>query len=547
MKSPDYIIIGAGSAGCVLAARLTEDPATTVLLLEAGGRNNSLLVRIPAGVGELLKAKNAQNWGFWTEPEPHMDNRRLWWPRGRGLGGSSAINGMIYIRGHARDYDQWRQMGLRGWSYADVLPYFKRAETHHAGGDLYHGNDGPLHVSAGESRSPFYAALIEAGRQAGYPVTRDFNGVQQEGFGPYDLTIRDGRRASVAAAYLAPVLDRPNLKCITEARTTRILVERGKAVGVEYVIGKSAVKHTAHSGAEVLLCAGAAQSPQILQLSGIGAERDLQPHGIAVSHALPGVGANLQDHLDVALSWTSQSLETAHTMTKLLPKLATGINYAFFNKGPGRQQFLEAGGFVKSRPDFERPDLQIHGVLAIMQDHGKVPAGKDGFTQHVCQLRPESRGRIFLRSANPSDDPAILCNYLATQEDRRAIREGLKIAREVAAQAALDPYRESEYAPGADVRTDAEIDAWIRAHGETIYHPVGTCRMGPETDPMAVVDDQLRVIGLAGLRVIDASVMPTLVSGNTNAPTIMIAERAADLLRGKPVLAPVEAPIHEAA
>lgn len=541
----DYIVIGAGSAGCVLAARLTEDPNIKVLLLEAGGKNTSILVKMPAGVGQLIKAKGAQNWGFWTEAEPHLDNRKLWWPRGKGLGGSSAINGMIYIRGHARDYDQWRQMGLSGWSYSEVLPYFKRSETHHAGGDAYHGGQGPLHVSAGESDSPFYPALVEAGRQAGYKTTKDFNGYQQEGFGPYDLTIRDGQRWSAAAAYLSQALARPNLTCVTEARTTRILIEKGRAIGVEYAVGKGGERRTAHADAEVLLSAGAVQSPQILQLSGIGDPDLLRRHGVAVVQESRGVGANLQDHLDVCLSWTSKNLKTGYSVNKGLNKLGVGLSYMLMGKGVGRQQFLESGAFLKSRPDLDRPDLQIHGVLAIMQEHAKINVEKDGFTLHVCQLRPESRGEVGLRSSDPFDDPTILANYLATDEDRRALREGVRMAREVVAQAALDPYRDAEYAPGAHVKADADLDAWIRAKSETIYHPVGTCRMGAAGDPLAVVDDQLRVQGVAGLRVVDASVMPTLIGGNTNAPTIMIAERASDLLRGKPALAPIDVPVFE--
>ncbi|NJR79303.1 choline dehydrogenase [Sphingomonas corticis] len=531
MAGYDYVIVGGGSAGCALAARLSEDPAASVCLLEAGGANTELLVRMPAGVGNLIKAKGKHNWGFWTEPEPHLDGRRLWWPRGKGLGGSSSINGMVYTRGHPRDYDEWRQFGLTGWSWEDVLPYFRRLEGHHRGEcEGLHGADGPLRISGGESDSPFHDALIEAGRQAGYPVTDDFNGAAQEGFGRYDLTISDGCRWSTAAAYLRPALNRPNLTVVTGARTTRLVVERGRVVAVEYARGRDAAR--IEVAGEALLCAGAVQSPHLLQLSGIGAAERLRAAGVACVHDLPGVGENLQDHLDIIMNWKTRGLVTAFSATKGLRQLATGLNYLLRGQGLGRQQFLESGAFVSSREGLSRPDVQIHGVLAIMKDHGKQRVGADGFSLHLCQLRPESRGRIGLASADPLADPAIFANYLATQEDRRVMRECVRIGRNVAAQAALDPYRDAELAPGAGVESDAEIDAWVRANAETIYHPVGTCKMGADGDAMAVVDARLKLRGIDGLRVVDASVMPTLVGSNTNAPTIMIAEKAADMIRG---------------
>ncbi len=540
----DYVIVGAGSAGCVLANRLTEDPNVTVALLEAGGQNNSLLVRMPAGVGNLISTKGASNWGFETTPQAFMDGRRLYQPRGRGWGGSSAINGMIYIRGHARDYDHWRQMGLAGWGYADVLPYFKRAQHHEDGADAWNGEGGPLWVSRGPPGDPIYKAFIQAGKQAGYPVTRDFNGYQQEGVGPYHLTIRDGERWSAAAAYLRPIVGvRPNLKVISNAFAGRIVIERKTAVGVEFSAGPGKPVQSVYAKREVLVCGGAFQSPQLLLLSGIGPADKLKKLGVPVEHDSPEVGRNLQDHLDASVIYEMTKPISMYSKTRGLKQPMIGLQYLFAKQGHGRTNHLHAGAFLKTRGELDRPDIQLHVVNAVMIDHARVKADRDGFTVHVCQLRPESRGTVTLASRNPFDAPLIDPRYLAEEVDRRTMRDSVRIVRDICGQEALNLYRGDELRPGAQVRTDAEIDAWIRQNAETIYHPVGTCRMG--VDDKAPVDEELRVRGVDGLRVIDASVIPTLVGGNTNAPTIMIAEKLSDMIRGKPLLAPQDAPIAE--
>lgn len=535
----DYVIIGAGSAGCVLANRLSADPAIRVCLVEAGRKDTSLMVRMPAGVGSLIKEANDHNWGFHTEPQKHMDNRKLYWPRGKGWGGSSSINGMVYIRGHAGDYDQWGQMGLKGWSYGDVLPYFKRAETYERGANDFHGGSGPLNVSESPLSAPIYDAFIAAGGEAGYPLTADFNGAQQEGFGPYQRTIHKGGRWSASFAYLRPIEGvRPNLTVISTGLVTRVLVENGRAVGAELVAGKGREASSVRASREVIVCAGAVQSPQLLQLSGIGDPAQLKALGIDVKAASPNVGQNLQDHLDVTVIHRMTQPISAYSMQKGIKKLFVGIQYLATQKGAGADNFLQAGAFLKSREGLEMPDLQLHLVNAIMMNHGNHQPTEDGYTVHACQLRPESKGTVLLKSADPFDHPAIDPNYLAAEEDRRAMREAVKMVREVCRQAALQPFTGDEIMPGTATATDADIDAFIRRAGETIYHPVGTVAMG--TGDAAPVDGELKVRGVEGLRVVDASVMPTLVGGNTNAPTIMVAEKAADMILGAKAPPPEE-------
>lgn len=540
----DYIVVGAGSAGCVLANRLSEDGRFSVCLLEAGGPDVDARLRMPAAVGGLMREAGPHNWGFETVPQVHLDGRSLWQPRGRGWGGSSSINAMVHVRGHAADYDGWRAQGLSGWGWEDVLPYFRRLEAFEGGESALRGGRGPVHVARPHSGNPLFAAFVEAGVQAGYRRAPDFNDGRPEGFGFYDLTIRDGRRVSAAAAYLRPLLGlRRNLEVRSHAHVQRLLLSEGRCVGVLYAHSRGRPPHRLLAAREVIVCAGALQSPQLLMLSGIGDPAHLHAHGVHCLVERPEVGANLQDHLDVALAHACTAPLTVHAATRGVRRLAGGLGYQVRRAGYGRFNWLEAGAFVRTRREIERPDLQLHFAAALVLEHGRRRLDREGFTLRACLLRPRSSGAVRLRGPDPFDPPQIDPNYLAHEEDRRALRDAVRIGRSVLGRAALEPFRGEELAPGPAVRTDGEIDAWVRASAETIYHPVGACRMG--ADGQAVLDGALRVRGVAGLRVADASAMPAIPSGNTNAPTLMLAEKAADMLLNRPPPAPADAALEE--
>jgi len=526
----DYVVVGGGSAGCVLAARLSADADVRVCLLEAGPPDRSPLIHIPAGMVGMMRSK-AMNWAYTTEPQPHMDGRRLFWPRGKTLGGSSASNAMIYIRGHASDYDGWAAQGNTGWDYASVLPLFRRAENNERGADAFHGVGGPLNVADLRWHNPLTDRFVESAMRAGFAANPDFNGATQEGVGFYQVTQKDGRRCSAAAGYLTPeVRARPNLTIITGAHATRVLIEGGRATCVEFAERGS--KQTVRAERELLLCLGAVNTPHLLLLSGIGPGEEIRRQGLCVVHELPGVGRNLQDHLDVRPMYRENTrLSFSYGLTGLPGHFTATWQYLRGRQGMWSSNFAEAGGFIRSDPSLDRPDLQLHFLPAIIEDHGRKLNFQHGFSIHVCQLRPHSRGHIGLKTADPFAAPLIQPNYLAEPEDRAALRRGLEIAREIAATGPLAEVVVDEYVPGYDHKTPTDLDRAVREHGETVYHPVGTTAMG--TGPMAVVDPELRVHGIDGLRVVDAGIMPTLIGGNTNAPTIMIAEKAADLVRGR--------------
>ena len=530
-KQFDYIIVGAGSAGCVLANRLTESGENEILLLETGGSDKNIFIQMPTALSYPMNTEKFA-WQFHTEPEPYLDKRKMHCPRGKVIGGSSSINGMVYVRGHARDFDQWEKEGAVGWSYKDCLPYFKRTESWQDGEDNYRGGDGPVATCGGNNMkfNPLYQAFIEAGHEAGYPTTNDYNGEQQEGFGAMHMTVDNGVRASASSAYIEEAKKRSNLTILSGVLVKRVLLKNKTATGVEYKRNSEIARVNANK--EIILSAGSVGSPQLLQLSGIGPRKVLKDAGVELLHEMPGVGENLQDHLEVYFQYHCKKPITLNSKLNYLSMGLIGARWLLFRSGLGATNHFESCGFIRSRNGVEWPNIQYHFLPAAMRYDGKASMKGHGYQVHAGVNRPTSRGRIRINSADAEAKPSILFNYLETERDIQDWRDCIRLTREILNQPALDEYRGDEESPGIEVNTDNQIDAWVRANVESAYHPSCTCKMGADSDSMAVVNSSGKVIGIEKLRVVDSSIFPSITNGNLNAPTLMVAEKMADVILG---------------
>ena len=529
-KAFDYVIVGSGSAGSILASRLSENGKHSVLVLEYGGTDAGPLIQMPSALSYPMNM-SLYDWGYQTEPEPNLGNRRLVCPRGKVIGGSSSINGMVYVRGHACDYDTWEEMGATGWGYRHVLPYFKRMETSHGGQEGWRGTDGPMHITRGKRKNPLYHAFVKAGEEAGYQTTEDYNGEQQEGFGAFEMTVHKGRRWSAANAYLRPAMKRPNLTLTTGAKARRVLFEGKKAVGIEYE--KNGRVRTVRANLEVILSGSSINSPALLQLSGIGNAEHLNGLNIDIVHNLPGVGENLQDHLEVYFQIACKQPITLYKHINLFSKAWIGAQWLFTKTGLGATNHFESTAFIRSKAGIKYPDIQYHFLPVAIRYDGKAPAEGHGFQCHVGPMRSKSRGWVKIASNDPNDAPKIFFNYMSHEDDWTEWRSALRLTREVLSQPAFEPYYKHEIQPGAQIQSDEELDSFVKEHAESAFHPSGTCKMGSISDPMAVVDPECRVIGVEGLRVVDVSILPQITNGNLNGPTLMLAEKASDHILGK--------------